>query len=148
MIIMDAGWILLLVGALLLVVEAIIPGFFIIVPGTILILLGAILILIPGILSYSWSPLVLALVTIIVGVLTILFYKRLAPVHKPMATSVDTLEGKTGEVTKAIVPGTLDGKVKIEQQIWSATADEPIVLGAQVIVDRATGVHLHVKKVS
>jgi membrane protein implicated in regulation of membrane protease activity len=144
---MDIGWILLLIGALLLLAEAILPGFFIIVPGTILVILGGFIILVPNILSYSWSPLLFAIITIVVGVLTIMFYKRLAPVHKPFTTSRDNLGGKTGEVLKAIVPGTIDGKVKINQQIWSATSDEPITVGEKIIVDHSSGVHLFVKKV-
>lgn len=148
LIIMELGWILLLIGALLLLIEAAIPGFFIIVPGTILVIIGGFMILVPDLLSYSWSPLLFAVITVVVGILTIMFYKRLAPVHKPFTTSIDTLSGKTGDVTKDIVPGSIDGKVKIDQQIWSATADEPIKAGEKVVIDRASGVHLHVKKVS
>jgi inner membrane protein len=144
---MDIGWILLLIGALLLLVEALLPGFFIIVPGTILVIIGGFIILVPNILSYSWSPLLFAVITVIVGILTIMFYKRLAPVHKPFTISRDNLAGKTGEVLKAIVPGTIDGKVKINQQVWSATSDEPISAGETIVIDHSSGVHLFVKKV-
>lgn len=147
MIIMELGWILLLIGAVLLLVEAAIPGFFIIVPGTILVIIGGIIILVPDIMNYSWSPLLFAVITVVVGVLTIMFYKRLAPVQKPSTTSIDTLAGKNGEVLKEIVPGSIDGKVKIDQQVWSATSDEPIRAGEKVTVARASGVHLIVKKV-
>jgi membrane protein implicated in regulation of membrane protease activity len=75
-----------------------------------------------------------------------MFYRKLAPGQKPQTISVDTLAGKKGEVIKDIVPGTIDGKVKIGEQIWSATSSEKIGAGARVVVTRAQGVHVFVCK--
>ncbi len=144
---MELGWILLLVGALFLIVEIAIPGFFAVVPATILIIIGGLMVLIPDILSYPWSLLLFAAITIVVSVLTILFYKRLAPVQKPFTTSMDSLVGKSGEVVKQVAPDSIDGKVQIDSTIWSATSDECIRECEKVIVVKVSGVHLFVKKV-
>lgn len=144
---MELGWILLLVGALFLLVEIAIPGFFAVVPGTILIIIGGLMILIPGLLSSTWSLLLFAVITIVVSALTIAFYKRLAPVQKPFTTGMDSLVGKNGEVVKQVAPDSIDGKVKIDSQVWSATADECIGVCEKVTVVKVSGVHLFVRKV-
>ncbi len=143
---MELGWILLLAGALFLLVEIAVPGFFAVVPGTILVIVGGLMILVPGLLSYPWGLLLLAVITIVVSVLTIAFYKRLAPVQKPFTTSMDSLVGKSGEVVRQIAPHSIDGKVQINSQIWSATSDESISEREKVTVVKVSGVHLFVKK--
>jgi membrane protein implicated in regulation of membrane protease activity len=148
LIIMDLGWILLLVGALFLLAEAAVPGFFAAVPGTILVIIGILLILVPDLLSYPWSPFLFAIITLVVSALTIAFYKRLAPGQKPFTTSMDSLAGKSGDVVKEIMPDSIDGKVKIDSQIWSATSDVHIGEGEKVTVVHVSGVHLFVKRVS
>lgn len=145
---MEMGWVLLLVGALFLLIEVVLPGFFAVVPGTILLIIGGLMILIPDLLSYPWSPFLFAIITMVVSVATIAFYRRLAPGQKPLTTSMDSLAGKVGEVVNDIVPDTIDGKVKIDSQVWSATSDESIRKGEKVAVVRVSGVHLFVKRVS
>jgi len=147
LIIMELGWILLLVGALFLLVEIAIPGFFAVVPGTILIIIGVLMIFIPNLLSSPWSLLLFAVITVVVSALTIAFYKRLAPAQKPFTTSMDSLVGKNGEVVKQVAPNSIDGKVQIDSTIWSATSDECINECEKVTVVRVSGVHLFVKKV-
>jgi membrane protein implicated in regulation of membrane protease activity len=144
---MDLGWILLFVGALFLLVEIAIPGFFAVVPGTILVIIGGLMILVPNLVPYPWSLLLYAVITVVVSVLTITFYKRLAPVQKPFTTSMDSLVGKSGEVIRQIAPHSLDGKVQIDSQVWSATSDEYIKESEKVTVVKVSGVHLFVKKV-
>ncbi|WP_231844935.1 NfeD family protein [Methanocella arvoryzae] len=133
---------MLIVGALLLVVEALTPGFFVAVPATILIVMGLLVVLAPGLLTFPWGLIIFALVTIVVSIATILFYRRLAPGHKPIVTGEDSLAGKTGEVIRDVVPGSIDGKVKVDEQIWSATSAEKIEAGQRVRVIRAEGVHI------
>ncbi len=145
---MDLGWILLLVGGLFLLVEVAIPGVFAVVPGTILVIIGGLIILAPGLADQPWSPFLFAIITVVVSALTIAFYRRLAPGQKPFTTSRDSLAGKTGEVVRTVVPDTIDGKVKIDSTIWSATADECICEGEKVTVVNVSGVHLFVRKVS
>ena len=140
------GWVMLIVGALLLVAEVLTPGFFVAVPGTILIVMGLLVVVAPGLLTFPWGLLIFAIITIVVSVATIAFYKKLAPGQKPMTTGRDSLAGKKGEVVKEIVPGSIDGKVKIDEQIWSATSSEKIGVGQSVRVSRAQGVHVFVCK--
>lgn len=136
------GWLMLIAGALLLVVEVLVPGFFVAVPGTILIVMGLLVVLAPGLLTFPWGLIIFAVVTIVVSAATILFYRRLAPGQKPVVTGEDSLTGKTGEVIKDIVPGSIDGKVRIDEQVWSATSTEKIETGQLVKVTRTEGVHL------
>ncbi len=144
---MELGWILILAGALFLLVEIAIPGFFAVVPGTILVIIGGLMILVPDLLPYPWSLLLYAIVTVVVSVLAIAFYKRLAPVHVPFTTSMDSLVGKSGEVIRQVAPDSIDGKVQIDSQVWSATSDECISECEKVTVVKVSGVHLFVKKV-
>jgi membrane protein implicated in regulation of membrane protease activity len=145
------GWVgilMLVIGAALLVGEAFVPGFFIIVPGTILVLLGAIALIAPDLLTFPWGIIIFVIITFVVSAGTIMFYRRLAPGHKPLSTSMDTLVGMTGEVTREVEPDNISGKVKIGEQIWSARASDRIPVGEKVIVTRAQGVHVFVCKFS
>ncbi len=144
---MELGWILLFAGVLFLLVELAVPGFFAVVPGTILVIVGGLMLLFPGLVTSPLGIALLVLLTIVVSALTIVFYKRLAPVQKPFTTSMDSLVGKTGEVISQISPNTIDGKVKIDSRVWSATSDECIDACQKVSVVRVSGVHLFVKKV-
>ncbi len=133
---------MLIVGALLLVVEALTPGFFVAVPGTILIVMGLLVVLAPGLLTFPWGLIIFAVVTIAVSAVTIVFYRKLAPGQKPVTSSSDSLAGKTGVVIQDIVPGSIDGKVRVEEQMWSATSKEKIAVGERVKILQAKGVHI------
>ncbi len=122
------GWVgilMLVIGGALLVAEAFVPGFFIIVPGTILVILGAIALIAPELLTFPWGIIIFVVITFVVSAGTIMFYRRLAPGHKPLSTSMDTLVGMTGEVTREVEPDNISGKVKIGEQIWSARSSGP-----------------------
>ena len=143
------GWIgvlMVVAGAALLVAEAFVPGYFIIVPGTILVLLGAIALVAPGLLTFPVGIVIFVVITIIVSFGTIMFYRRLAPGHKPLSTSMDTLVGQTGEVVREVEPDNISGKVRIGSQVWSARSSGKIPVGEKVIVTRAQGVHVFVCK--
>jgi inner membrane protein len=144
---MELGWILLLAGALFLLAEVAIPGFFAVVPGTILVIIGGLMIIAPDLVTSPWGLVLFVVITIVVSALTIAFYKRLAPIHKPITTGMDSLVGRTGEVIAQVSPDTIDGKVKIDSQVWSATSDECIEACQKVAVVKVSGVHLFVKKV-
>ena len=137
----------MLIGAVFLLAEVAIPGFFAVVPGTILVIIGGLMLLIPDLLSYPWSFVLFAAITIAVSAITIAFYKRLAPTHLPFTIGMDSLVGKTGEVIRQVGPESIDGKVKIDFQVWSATSDECIGVYEKVAVVKVSGVHLVVKKV-
>jgi membrane protein implicated in regulation of membrane protease activity len=142
------GILMMIIGGALLVAEAFVPGFFIIVPGTILVILGAIAIIAPGLLMSPWGILIFVIITIIVSAGTIIIYRRLGASHKPLSTSMDTLVGMTGEVTREVEPDNISGKVKIGEQIWSARSSDRIQVGEKVIVTQAQGVHVFVCKLS
>jgi|AGTN01.3.fsa_nt_gi Membrane protein implicated in regulation of membrane protease activity len=142
------GILMLVIGAALLVAEAFITGFFIIVPGTILVIMGAIVLIAPGLLTFPWGIIIFAIITVAVSAGTIMFYRRLAPGHKPLSTSMDTLVGQTGEVIREVEPDSIAGKVKIGEQIWSAISSGRIPVGEKVIVTNAQGVHVFVCKIS
>lgn len=40
----------------------------------------------------------------------------------------------------------MKGKVRIGSDIWSATSDEPLEEGIEVIVENSEGVHVHVRR--
>jgi membrane protein implicated in regulation of membrane protease activity len=142
------GILMLVIGGALLVAEAFVPGFFIIVPGTILVILGLIALIAPGLLTFPWGIIIFVVITLAVSGGTIMFYRRLAPGHKPLSTSMDTLVGQTGEVIREVEPDNISGKVKIGEQIWSARSSGRIPVGEKVIVTRAQGVHVFVCKLS
>ncbi len=144
---MELGWILLVAGVLFLLVELALPGYFAVVPGTILVIVGGLMILFPGLVASPLGVALLVVLTIVVSGLTIAFYKRLAPVQKPYTTSMDSLVGRVGEVIAQVSPDSIDGKVKIDTQVWSATSDECIDVCQKVSVVKVSGVHLFVKKV-
>jgi membrane protein implicated in regulation of membrane protease activity len=142
------GLIFVIIGVVLLVWEAATPGtFFVAIPGTILIALGIIGMIIPGFLTTIYAPIVAIIITIPVTIGVFLFYKSIAPPGKPMATSGSSLIGKEGVVMKKIIPDSLDGKVEIEHQMWSATGNTEIEKGKRVKVTRSKGVHVFVEGV-
>ena len=142
---LDIGWIMIIIGLALLIVEAAQPGFFVAVPGTILIVLGTVTLLIPEV-AQDYAPVIIVVTAIVSSVITITFYRKMAPGQKPQTTSMDVLAGREGIVKKTILPDSISGKVEIGNQIWSATADTMIEAGKKVIVISSEGVHLKVKE--
>jgi membrane protein implicated in regulation of membrane protease activity len=142
----EIGLAFIVIGIVLLMVEATSPGFFIAVPATVLILIGGLAMLIPGFFTSPWSPITALVVGSLATVFTIKLYARLAPPQAPMTTVGTSLIGKSGTVTKEVVPDSIAGKVNIENQIWSATSNEVIPVGARVQVVGSAGVHVVVEK--
>lgn len=142
----EIGLIMIIIGVLLLMAEASAPGFFIAVPATILIVLGVVGLIAPALLLTIWSPIIVVAITIPITVLTILLYQRIAPPEPPTTTVGYSLLGKVGKVTTDIIPDTIKGKVQIENQVWSATANEPIPVGTKVKVIGSRGVHVFVQR--
>ena len=138
--------ILMIIGLILLIIEALTPGFFAVVPGAVLVVMGLLIYFIDGILD-KWYLLVTAaiVVTIVVTAITFKGYQILAKPEPPTTTVASSLIGKAGIVTTDVRPGTLKGKVKIGSDTWSATSEDPIKMGAEVIVYDAEGVHVKVR---
>ncbi len=139
------GIVLLVIGALLILAEISVPGFFIAVPGTVLVILGLVYIFMPDI---GVVPVVvITLATAVISTLAVMaFYRALAKPALPTTTTVDKLVGKEGIVTAKIIPNTLKGKVRIDNEIWSATSDKEIDVGKKVVVVKGEGVHVVVKE--
>jgi membrane protein implicated in regulation of membrane protease activity len=142
---LDVGWLMIIIGLGLLIVEASQPGFFVAVPGTTLIVLGIVTILIPDV-AQNYAPAIIVITALVSSIITIGFYRKLAPGQKPQTTSMDILTGKEGVVVKTVHPDSISGKIQIENRIWSATSDSVIEEGKKVIVISSEGVHVKVKE--
>src|SRR5450759_357566 len=92
---LDVGWLMIIVGIGLLIVEAAQPGFFVAVPGTTLIVLGVVTLLIPDV-AQNYAPVIIVATALVSSILTITFYRKMAPGQKPLSTSMDNLAGKEG----------------------------------------------------
>ncbi|MFZ2410717.1 MAG: NfeD family protein [Candidatus Methanoperedens sp.] len=143
---LDIGWVMIIIGLGLLIVEAAQPGFFVAVPGTTLIVLGTVTLLIPDV-AQDYAPAIIVITALVSSIITITLYRKMAPGQKPQTTSMDVLEGMEGTVIKTVRPDSIDGKVKIDNQIWSATGENVIDEGKKVIVISSEGVHVKVKEV-
>ncbi len=141
-------WIFTVLGIFLLVTETFIPGFFIAVPGTALLVIGIIGFAFPSIFNTIWTPIIGASVAIGAMLVSMYIYRTIGkPMKAPMATTTDSLIGKEGIVIRRIVPHTYSGKVRIDGEVWSATADREIEEGKKVRVIKASGVHVEVEEV-
>lgn len=131
-----------IIGILMLIAEAVTPGSFIIVPGTVVLVLGLLWMVNPDWTLAWWSPIVAVIVLVPMIFASIKLYQMLAPPAPPETTVASSLIGKTGQVTKEIVPGDISGKVRVDNDIWSATSDKRIPAGTSVIVKESKGVHI------
>jgi membrane protein implicated in regulation of membrane protease activity len=143
----QVGLIFIVVGIVLLIVETASPGFFVAIPATVLIILGALGMVVDGFFLSIWSPIVAVVVTIPAFVGTMYAYKRLAPPQPPTTTVGRSLIGRRGMVHVPIIPNTIRGKVRIENQTWSATSDHYIEKDTLVEVVESRGVHVVVREV-
>jgi inner membrane protein len=143
---LDVGWLMVIIGLGLLIVEAAQPGFFVAVPGTTLIVLGAVTLLIPEV-AQVYAPVIMVVTALVSSIITITFYRKMAPGQKPLSTSMDNLAGKEGVVVKKVTPDSIKGKVEIDNRMWSATADSIIDEGKKVIIISSEGVHIKVKEI-
>ena len=73
-------------------------------------------------------------------------YQRLAPPGPPETSVATSMVGREGLVTETVKPNSLKGKVRIQNDTWSATSDHEIPKGTWVIVFESEGVHVKVKE--
>jgi len=143
----EIGILLIVAGIALIIVEAVQPGFFIAIPAGVLIVVGIIQSVYPEFLVSIYTPIIVAVVVLILTFGSLKFYQKISPPSKPTTTMSSSLEGRVGKVIKAIKPDEITGKVKIENQMWSATSEEEVIEeGKKVIVVERKGVHLLVKE--
>ncbi len=138
---------LLIVGILMLLAEVSSPGSFILVPATVLIGLGLLGLVAPGLLLSWWSPIIALVIVLPMTFISIKLYQKLAPPAPPETTVATSLLGKKGVVIMETRPDSLKGKVRIENDTWSATSAKPIPVGTQVVVVASEGVHVKVEEI-
>ncbi|MDH7508636.1 MAG: NfeD family protein [Methanomassiliicoccales archaeon] len=138
----------IVIGIIMLIAEAASPGSFILVPATVLIVLGGIGLVSPEWLLSWWAPVAAVIVLIPTTLVTIKLYQKLAPPAPPETTVATSLIGSTGIVVREVTPYDLRGKVRIQNDIWSATASKIIPVGARVVVKNSEGVHVFVEELA
>jgi len=136
------------IGVLMLLAEAAAPGNFLLVPATVLLLLGGIGLVFPDFLLSVWAPLAAVIILVPSTYITIKLYQKLAPPAPPETTVATSLVGTTGIVTKEVRPNSLKGKVLIDHDTWSATANCNIQEGKKIRVKSSEGVHVTVEEIS
>ena len=139
------GLVIFVVGIALIIAEAFTPGTFIMVPGIALTLVGVVLMAFPSLTTSIWAPIIFLLIFAVAFVPVFYLYKNMAQPERPTTMSSDALIGRIAYVTRDVIPGNIRGKVKIEQEIWSATADQVIPEGQKVEVIRVEGVKVIVR---
>jgi len=144
---MTLGLILIVVGIALFIFEATEPGFFIAIPAGVLIVLGVMAVAYPDLLVSIWTPIILAITVIPLMILSMKLYQKISPPTKPTTTMSTSLVGQKGKVMQEIKPDEISGKIKVNNQLWSATADEEIPIGEKVQIIDSQGVHVIVKKI-
>jgi membrane protein implicated in regulation of membrane protease activity len=117
------------------------------VPGIALTLVGVVLMAFPGVTNSIWAPIIFLLIFAGAFVPVFYLYKNIAKPEVPTTMSSDALIGRIAYVIKDVSPGNIRGKVKIEQEIWSAMADQVIPVGQKVEVIRVEGVKVIVRPV-
>jgi len=143
----ELSLVFIVIGVLMLLLELSQPGSFLLVPATVLLALGGIGLIFPDLLLTVWSPIIAVIILVPTTLLTIKMYQRLAPPSPPETTVATSLIGKEGVVENEVVPGSLRGKVRIANVIWSATSNNPIPAGKKVRVVRSEGVHVTVEEI-
>lgn len=143
---MQISIVLIVLAVLLFLAEALSPGFFLLVPATVLAILGFIGLIWPEVLFSWWSPVIAFALLIPMTYLTIRVYQKLAPPGPPETSVATSMVGREGIVTETVKPNSLKGKVRIQNDTWSATSDHEIPKGTWVIVFESEGVHVKVKE--
>jgi membrane protein implicated in regulation of membrane protease activity len=139
--------ILIIIGLILLTIEALTPGFFAVIPGAVLVVIGVLGYFIDGYFeSVLYLVVTVIVVSVVVSFVTVKGYQILAKPEPPTTTVMESLIGREGFVTTDVKPGTLKGKVKIDSDSWSATSEDLIKVGTEVIVYAAEGVHVKVRR--
>lgn len=142
------GLALVAIGILMIIVDVSHPGAFLIIPAAVLVSVGFVLTLDPNL--FSNNPIAAALIVIasaFTGAAAVVpIYRRIAPTHPTISTTLDSLQNTEAMVVIDTVPGSMKGKVRVKGEVWSATSDEPISAGQEVIIVEGKGVTLKVRR--
>ncbi|HZY92832.1 MAG TPA: NfeD family protein [Thermoplasmata archaeon] len=135
----------MLIGLVVLALEFIHPGALLLIPGSILIAGGLLYLFLPDfLLDTPWGIVVILVAAIVATILEIPYYRWIAPTHGPMTTTSAGLVGELGTVIAPVTSDTLQGKVRIKSEVWSARSVTPIPMGTKVRVVSGEGVAVQV----
>ncbi|UCG62463.1 MAG: NfeD family protein [Candidatus Zixiibacteriota bacterium] len=106
--------------------------------------------LVSGVISFIYPENYYLQIGIFVGVSVILLPLTRSLAKKitkesPQKSNVDALIGKVGLVTKSIDPD-VGGQIRIEGEVWMATANEKIDEGDKVTITSVSGAKVHVER--
>lgn len=106
--------------------------------------------LVSGVISFIYPENYYLQIGIFVGVSVILLPLTRSLAKKitkesPQKSNVDALIGKVGLVTKTIDPD-LGGQIRIEGEVWMATANDKIDEGDKVTITSVSGTKVHVER--
>ena len=139
-----APWIVwLVIGALLIIAEMATLTFHLLWLG-----IGALAAMVVSLIAPDliWlQTLVGCFVALLLTLFTKPLTRRFRAASKGYKNAFDDIVGKKGQVVEEIAVGQL-GMVKIDNEIWSATANEKIAAGEAVIVVRRGSAVLEVQK--
>lgn len=139
------GFTLIIIGVVVILFELAHPGLFLLIPATILIVAGILLAINPGdLFSTVWGPALVGVAGFIAALVSVPYYQRMAPTHRPMVTTPSSLQGEVGVVVVDVVPNSMRGKVRIRSEVWSAQSEARIAEGTKVRVVRGEGVSVWV----
>jgi len=141
-----AGVLLIILGAILFLLEIKITSYGLLsVGGVICLTLGSIMLFntgTPGV-RLSWSVLIPSVLVISGFFMTIAFLAFRAHMAKPRMG----YEALIGEIAVAREPLAPEGKVFVHGELWNATADEIVPVGAKVEVVEVENLWLKVRKI-
>jgi membrane-bound serine protease (ClpP class) len=138
---------LILLGVALLVAEAFVPSFGVLgVGGLASILIGSLFLLDESLTDLRVSRAMVFAAVSTVGIVALLVGRLLVRSFRLKPRSFQSsMVGRTAQVRVAISAGR-PGKVFINGEIWSATANEDIPAGSEVIVRSTEGLQLRVSR--
>ena len=140
------GIVLCAVGILLLAFELVHPGALLFIPGSVVLVAGFLYLFFPTyLLDSAVGPVAIVVAAIIATFVEVVYYRWVAPTHRPMSTTSAGLVGEEAVVIAPIVPDTLKGKVRVRSEIWSARSTAPIPVGARVRIVHGEGVSVVVE---
>lgn len=144
----NTGLLLLVLGIGLLTFEALVPGYGILgVGGLIAFVLGSLLLIDTSQTNLVVSRSAIAGVTVALAIGMAGLAWAIAQRRKPALTGREGLVGEVGEIRQAVRPGAA-GWIFIHGEMWRATSDQPLDIGAPARVKAVRGMELEVQGVA
>lgn len=144
----NTGFLLLVLGIGLLTTEALVPGYGILgVGGLVAFVLGSLFLIDTSRsnLVVSRSAIAGVTVALVIGMAGLAW--AWAQRRKPASTGREGLVGEVGEIRQPVRPGTA-GWIFVHGEMWRATSDQPLDIGAPARVKAVRGMELEVQGVA